>query len=337
MDAVPDGRNRATGAADGGVSDELVFEQAPSPGYDVRMPISNKPMTYFSEREEGERPRENEEISERVWEGIFALVKARIVDGSFGNCHPKACNDGVGPVGTDKFAFGQAMLAEIPNLQKPPWELSVEQPRTLDILDIIEFCWRCVGKPLRLDYHKFFSHHHLKFDIKIGRDEFYKEINRIFRRNGLAYKLTGHGRIERLAPPLLREELASAKFRTGDDKLNGMLEKARRKFLGPDMAMRLEALEAIWDAWERLKTLGTGQDKKTQMKSLLDQTADSSSSQFRAKLEQEATKLTQIGNSFQIRHSETNQERLTNSQHVDYLFHRLFALIQVILRMNTQV
>ena len=103
------------------------------------------------------------------------------------------------------------------------------------------------------------------------------------------------------------------------------------------MAMRLEALEAIWDAWERLKTLGTGGNKKIQVKSLLDQTAGSSSPQFRAKLEQEAKELTQIGNGFQIRHSETSQEPLSKSQHVDYLFHRLFAFIQVILRMNTQV
>ena len=36
-----------------------------------------------------------------------------------------------------------------------------------------------------------------------------KTINRIFRRNGLAYELTAQGRIERLAPPVLREELAS--------------------------------------------------------------------------------------------------------------------------------
>ena len=34
-----------------------------------------------------------------------------------------------------------------------------------------------------------------------------------------------------------------------------MLESARRKFLDPDPAVRLEALEKIWDAFERVKTL----------------------------------------------------------------------------------
>ena len=229
-----------------------MFEQAPSPGYDVRMPISNKPMTYFSEREEGERPRENEKISECAWDGIKSLVNARIVDGSFGNSYPEACNDGGAIVDTDKIAFGQAMRAEIPNLQKPAWELFVEQPRTLDILDMIEFCWRCVGKPIRLGYHEFFRHSHLKFDTEIGRDEFCKEINRIFRRNGLAYELTGQGRIERLAPPPLREELASAKFRTGDDKLNRMLEKALCKFLG------VPTWRCVSKRWKRSGMHGSG-------------------------------------------------------------------------------
>jgi hypothetical protein len=49
--------------------------------------------------------------------------------------------------------------------------------------------WRCVGKPVRGSYHGFFKHHHLSFDADAGRQEFQKTINRIFRRNGLAYEL----------------------------------------------------------------------------------------------------------------------------------------------------
>ena len=180
----------------------------------------------------------------------------------------------------------------------------------------------------------FFKHSHLKFDIKTGRSEFCEAINRVFRRNGLAYELTEKGRIKRTAAPVLREELASAQFRTSNAELNRMLETARRKFLDPDEATRREALEALWDAWERLKTLGRGQDKKAQVTSLLDGTAGSSSPKFREALEREARELTQIGNNLQIRHSETSQERLVEGKHVDYLFHRLFSLIWTVLRMN---
>ena len=288
------------------------------------------PLTYFSEREEGEIPRENEEIDDNAWGGIQAHIQARIDDGSFGTSYPTVCPDGEGITGTNEGAFEKAMRADIPNLQEQdnsPWDKKPQ--RTLDILDMIEFCWRNIAKPICKGYHEFFKHHHLDFDIEAGRDEFRDYINRIFRRNGLAYKLTEQGRIERLVSPVLSEELASAQFRTGDDELDRMLETARNKFLNPNEAIRRESLDSLWDAWERLKG---DTDKKAQIKFLLDQTAGSSASKFRETLEWEAKELTRIGNNFQIRHSERNQERLTRSEHIDYLFHRLFALIQVILK-----
>ena len=293
------------------------------------------PATYFSEREEGKIPRENEEIDDSAWGGIQALIQARIDDGSFGASYPATCPDGGGIIDTNKDAFWLAIRADIPNLQEQdyyPWN---EKPqRTLDILDMIEFCWRYIGKPICKGYHKYFNHHHLDFDVEVGQDEFRDAINRIFRRNGLAYELTEHGYIERLAPPVLREELASAEFRTGDAELDRILETARCKFLNPNEAIRREALDSLWDAWERLKTLGDWSDKKDQINSLLDQTAGSSASKFREALEREAKELTRIGNKFQIRHSEKNQERIARSEHVDYLFHRLFALIQTILKLR---
>lgn len=292
-------------------------------------------MTYFSEREEGKSPRENEKIGEGAWGGIQALVHALIEDGSFGVSYPMACEDGAGPIASNEPAVWKAMRAEIPNLQvNPRYGLPEDTPQTMDILDMIEFCWRCIGEPIRKSYHEFFRHHHLDFDRKAGQDKFQSNVNRTFRRNGLAYELTEHGQIERLAPPVLREELVPTQFQTADDELNGMLEKARYKFLSPNAATRSEALEALWDAWERLKTLGKGLDKKAQIKSLLDQTAGTTSSKFRESLEAEARELTKIGNNLQIRHSEKNQERLTKSEHVDYLFHRTFSIILMIVRTN---
>ena len=289
-------------------------------------------MTYFSEREEGEISRENEEIGADAWGGIWVLINARINDGSFGARYPTACEEGGAIVGSDEAAVWTAMRADIPNLSEPLY--NEEPPQTLYILDLIEFCWRCIGKPIHKGYHEYFRHHHLDFDIEAGRDEFRDDVNRIFRRNGLAYELEVNGRVERLAPPVLREELASAQFATGDADLDRMLEKARGKFRDPDEAKRREALETLWDAWERLKTMGDGPDKKAQITDLLDHTAGSSSPKFREALEREAKELTGVGNNFQIRHSEKNQEQLARSEHVDYLFHRLFSLIQVILRLN---
>ena len=88
----------------------------------------------------------------------------------------------------------------------------------------------------------------------------------------------------------------------------------------------------LWDAWERLKTLDGQGDKKSQAKAMLDKTPGTSSPKFRDALKREAKDLTRIGNSLRIRHSETSQEMLTMSEHVDYLFYRLFSLIRLVLR-----
>ena len=58
--------------------------------------------TYFSEREEGEISRDNEEIDDSVWSGIQALIQARIDDGSFGAKYPITCSDGGGIIGTNE-------------------------------------------------------------------------------------------------------------------------------------------------------------------------------------------------------------------------------------------
>ena len=65
---------------------------------------------------------------------------------------------------------------------------------------------------------------------------------------------------------------------------------------------------------------------------MLDVTAGASSPIFRDAVEREAIELTVIGNSLRIRHSETSQEILATSEHVDYLFYRLFSFVLLILR-----
>ena len=206
------------------------------------------------------------------------------------------------------------------------------QPSTLDILDLIEFCWKSVGKPIPSSSHSFFSHYHLAFDEEAGRSEFRDEVETIFRRNGIAYVLTKEGRVERLVPPVFQHTLVQSESHTGDAEFDRLLSTAQRKFLDPRPELRREALEALWDAWERLKTLDGQGDKRARSQAMLDNAAGTSSPKFRDALDREAMELTGIGNNLRIRHSETNQEMLATSEHVDYLFYRLFSLIQLILK-----
>jgi hypothetical protein len=154
-------------------------------------------------------------------------------------------------------------------------------------------------------------------------------VNRMFERNGMAFELKD-GEVVRIAPAVLHEDLAVSVFRTGDATRDELLEASRQKILNRSLDVRRESLEKLWDAWERLKTLEPGRDKRESAGRLLDKATDKPT--FRAKMEQEARQLTDIGNTFMIRHAETDKIPITQSAHIDYLFHRMFAMIRLLLK-----
>lgn len=115
---------------------------------------------------------------------------------------------------------------------------------------------------------------------------------------------------------------------SGDSTLDDLLHLACKRFRDPAPTARSDSIEKLWDGWERLKTLAGG-SKRESAEAMLDATADPGTP-FRALLETEAVALTKIGNEFHIRHFEKDRIPLHPAE-VDYLFHRLFALINIIL------
>ncbi len=93
---------------------------------------------------------------------------------------------------------------------------------------------------------------------------FRDDVNRILARSGLAYELRPNGLIARIPPEVLCRSMQTATFRTGDADLDAVSEAAQTKFLHPDFTVRREALEKLWDAWERLKTIEPGTAKPPQ-------------------------------------------------------------------------
>ena len=296
---------------------------------------------YFSDRENGPRARTELVISPAVWAGLVATVQALINGGAFGLRFPERCPDGQAVCGCDTDALAASVIAEMPGLAWPLETMCLVEdgflsqrepfaPDTLLILDFIEFIYASVAKPIPGKHHDFFSHHHLTFDQQSGQEEFRATVNRIFSRNGVAFEMLSTGRIVRVLPPVLGEDLKRTIFRTGDRTLDNMLDECRAKFSDRNPLLRREALERLWDGWERLKSLADPGDKKRSIKIILDATAAEPS--LRARLEGEATELNSIGNSHLIRHSEVNQVPVIDVDQVDYLFHRLFAMIQLVLR-----
>ena len=296
---------------------------------------------YFSDRENGPRARTEQVISPAVWAGLVATVQALINSGAFGLRFPERCPDGQAVCGCDTDALAASVIAEMPGFAWPLETMCLVEdgflsqrepfaPDTLLILDFIEFIYASVAKPIPGKHHDFFSHHHLTFDQQSGQEEFRSTVNRIFSRNGVAFEMLSTGRIVRVLPPVLGEDLKRTIFRTGDRTLDNMLDECRAKFSDRNPLVRREALERLWDGWERLKSLADPGDKKRSIKIILDATAAEPS--LRARMEEEATELTSIGNSHLIRHSEVNQVPVIDVDQVDYLFHRLFAMIQLVLR-----
>ena len=97
----------------------------------------------------------------------------------------------------------------------------------------------------------------------------------------------------------------------GDVQVDEKIATALRKYRAPDAAVRREALEALWDAFERIKTVVDPISKKRSVRALIDLMADEGAS--RDAIEAEFVALTKIGNDFQIRHHEVDKHTVEES------------------------
>jgi hypothetical protein len=283
--------------------------------------------TYFSEKELGENPRVETSISVSFWGSIVAIIDQQINNGAFGYNFPDKCpDDDGGIIGTHTGLFARILLGEIPQLA---WPLDSEIiPQTVYVMDLLEFCHANIAKPKNGNFHTFYGKYHLDFDIEGGQLEFRNRINHLFSRNGLAFEMQVNGKIKRMVPKQFESLFEQSFYNTGDLELDRMLETAKIKFLNPDLNIRKESIEKLWDAWERAKTLLEPNDKKMSIKKLLN--TISPEPNFRRMIEDEATELTSIGNNFMIRHTEINKPPIETSIQVDFLFFRMFAFLNMI-------
>ena len=282
----------------------------------------------FTERHGGMKPRVSEELDELCRAGLLQLVEARISEEWFGQAFPFACEDGRGNAGTDSNKLSGKMAA-YGVIRPDEWRRSGSNPTDGQVFDLIEFSYEHIAEPIAGDKHSFWGHTHYSYNRKAGQRKFENEVNRLFERNGMAFELK-HGQVTRMAPTGLQEALAETVFHTGDNVLDELLEDARHKFLNRDLKVRRESLEKLWDVWERLKTIEPGKDKKVQATALLAKASIEPS--FQERLKKEAGELTDIGNKFMIRHTETDKVPISESAHSDYLFHRMFAIIRLLLK-----
>lgn len=301
-------------------------------------------MEYFSDKEKGSVPRTRNDVSMIVWTGIVSYINVLVDKGYFGKYFPEECDDGQGCVGTDEYAFKVALQAEIPNIG---WPLGVDPednhiyrqrartqvtilPNYLDVMDLLQFCYKHIAYPVMgNDYHSYQRHYHIDdFDTDAGREEFREKINVIFARNGMAYELQKSGEIIRLLSSELVQMMSSVNVPV-EIELKNILARANVKIFNVDVQVRYDAVKELWDFWERLKSFHSS-NKRLSVTQLLNDTADTPD--FRHILEVEAKYLTEIGNAYFIRHTEMKQVKIQESDHIEYLYHRMFSLIHLLMK-----
>ncbi|WP_347268769.1 hypothetical protein [Paracoccus sp. (in: a-proteobacteria)] len=291
-------------------------------------------LQLYSDRVSGPRPRTEAEISKLAEGALQSLVQSYQARDFFGIDYRKTCPDNGRPCGTDESMLKTAREGMVPEIAD--WQDKVrcndsEGPSipTLAILDALEWHAAHVGEPVDGGFHQFFGHYHKRWDREAGLAAFRDEVNQIMSRHGIAYEMGEDGRFTRIVEGPVADQLRNALFDSGDDETDKLLETARTRFFDRDSDAAQRSIEALWDAFERLKTHNPG-DKKVSVQALLEAAAQSPGE--KALLEEEMSALGKIGNAWRVRHHETDRHDLGPDRRLrDYLFLRLFALLQRIL------
>jgi hypothetical protein len=113
------------------------------------------------------------------------------------------------------------------------------------------------------------------------------------------------------------------KVLTIDQELNILIEEAKERFKNPND--KKIALEKLWDAFERIKTY-FGTNKKLSSVQLVKLISTSFDENF---IDNEFKELTSIGNNYNIRHHEQDKIIISENKHIEYLFFRMLALLNL--------
>ncbi|MDB4925371.1 AbiJ-NTD4 domain-containing protein [Mucilaginibacter sp.] len=303
-------------------------------------------MTFFSDRELGKKIAKVEEIDILVWNGVVAIFESFLSENAFSKNFPENCPDNRAIAGCNHILLNDKLKALVPKIDIPISRKEEfitsygdfgEEPTleknsidTFAILDFIEFCFQNMYDAVNTgEWHDYWGHYHLTFkDTGVLRKKFVFEINLLFERNGIAFKFTEEGKFIRLLNPELGQ-LISVRYKTSDAKLNELLIEATSAFVLPKEQDRFRATEKLWDSFERIKTY-CDINKKTSIEQLI-KIISNGNAPLEKHLDREAKELTDIGNNFQIRHFEQGKQEINDVHHIDYLFHRLLSLINLMI------
>lgn len=251
---------------------------------------------------------------------------------------PEQCPDGHWCCGLHDGKFQRDMKFEIPTLYRDSYYGNITIPRLsygadvefdqYALLDLIEFTAQNCRDIFNRHWHKHFGHDDLSFaETNDIAHTFRNEINAIFQKVGLLYVLTDRLTVERIVEHSVTTEKVEVIVGAVSEKgLKDLLEEALLLFRQPNPANRNDAVEKLWDAFERLKSYYTSLNKKTSAEKIV-KDMSSGQTEFEDLFNTEFKALTNIGNGFRIRHHETDKIEINDLRHYDYFFNRCLALL----------
>lgn len=256
--------------------------------------------------------------------------------------YPAQCPDGQGCCGIDHEQFRLDLRYEIPTLYRddadciavPATRHNVFDGDRQDeydqyaLLDLIEFFAENVRDVVVGGFHSYWGHHHLT--CQSSRNvctQFRDEINGIFRKTGLLYELNTDLQVERIIEnspltPAVESAIAAVK-EVGTREL---LQEAIMLHRSPYPTDIRDAVEKLWDAYERLKTYYITMNKAKSAEKIVNDIA-AGQAPYVTLFDTEFRALTKIGNDFRIRHHETDKVEITDIRYYDYFFNRCLSLI----------
>ena len=178
------------------------------------------------------------------------------------------------------------------------------------------------------DYHKFYNHYHLTTKATaMVKGQFRDKINDCFEKTGLLYKLNSNGEVDRvLVNDIASAEVVSTVLSVQEKGTKELLQEAISLHQSHDPNAARDAVEKLWDAFERLKTYYTNFNKQDSANKIISDMAAGNEDYINLFTE-EFKKLTKIGNDFRIRHHETDKIEIADIRYYDYFFNRCLSLI----------
>jgi hypothetical protein len=268
--------------------------------------------------------------------GLLALLQSRIDADWLAGEFPETCPD---PGKTHIFATNldtlrARMRALVPDLQ---WPLTRNNEGIDDdaLFDLVEFVGRYVAEPEKGRSHDFYEHHALSFSRAPGADKFRDDVNELLRRGAAVYTMSAQLTVERIVPAELSTALSTLNPATGDSRLDAQIERGRALCLSRREEDRLFALQDLWGAYEHMKTIEVpGQNhKKVSSEQLL---AYVQPEQLRDAVRKDMLSVTELGNSFRIRHHEAHVPAVPADAY-DYFAGRITNLLLLLLRQSDRI